>query len=120
MKSLTKNDLENLSKLPDDKWFEAIDLWPQVKRTDYSLSRLIQAGYVEKDVSDGPIHYIRYRKIKDIQVEHDTKNYPIRSIVEIVTEMMGHLSESERMEIMHHYCTHCGSSDTGCQCWNDE
>lgn len=59
-KTLSKNDLENLSKLPDNIWFEDIDVWPEVKRTKYSLERLIDAGYVEKKYSNMSM---RYRKI---------------------------------------------------------
>ena len=30
------------------------------------------------------------------------------------------LRDKEREEIFSHFCTHCGSTDIGCQCWNDE
>ncbi len=30
------------------------------------------------------------------------------------------LSEEDRMKIFTHFCTHCGSDDPSCQCWNDE
>lgn len=65
-KKLTKNDLENLANLPNGKWFEAIDVWPKVKRTDYSLRRLINAGYVQIDVR-GDLPYVYYKKIKEAQ-----------------------------------------------------
>lgn len=26
----------------------------------------------------------------------------------------------QRMEVFQQFCTHCGSSDPRCQCWNDE
>ncbi|WP_421977163.1 hypothetical protein [Roseivirga seohaensis] len=29
------------------------------------------------------------------------------------------LTDCQRMEIIDDYCKHCGSKDTGCQCWND-
>lgn len=68
-KKLTETDIRNLAALPSDKWFDAIDVWPAVKRTDYSLGRLIQAGYVEKKILlQDQIHYPRYRKIKDYSI----------------------------------------------------
>lgn len=33
---------------------------------------------------------------------------------------MAKLTSDERMEVMGAYCKHCGSTDPGCQCWNDE
>lgn len=65
MKNLTETDLKNLAALPADKWFDAIDVWPTVKRTNYSLGRLIQAGYVEIEIGSVPFYHPRYRKIKD-------------------------------------------------------
>lgn len=70
MKNLTETDLKNLAALPADKWFDAIDVWPAVKRTSYSLDRLIQAGYVEKQIGDGPFYHPRYRKIKETSGSH--------------------------------------------------
>lgn len=64
MKKLTKNDLDNLNKLPENKWFKEIEVWPAVKRTTYSLGRLREAGYVEMDVR-GSLPYVFYRKIKN-------------------------------------------------------
>lgn len=30
------------------------------------------------------------------------------------------LSQDDRVYVFSHFCCHCGSRDTGCQCWNDE
>ena len=30
------------------------------------------------------------------------------------------MPEERRMEVFRRFCTYCGSSDTRCQCWNDE
>ena len=30
------------------------------------------------------------------------------------------LQSGEWDDVMLPFCRHCGSSDTGCQCWNDE
>ena len=65
MQSLTDTDIKNLSNLPSG-WFESSDIWPAVKRTNYSLARLIEAGYVEKGIGAGSIYDIKYRKIKDL------------------------------------------------------
>ena len=61
-KPLTKSDLENLNKLPENKWFEDIDVWPAVKRTTYSLRRLVSAGYVESKYAN---QSMKYRKLND-------------------------------------------------------
>lgn len=44
MKALTKADQRHLDLCPENKWFEGIDVWPKVKRSDYSLGRLVDAG----------------------------------------------------------------------------
>lgn len=33
---------------------------------------------------------------------------------------LGGMSPDRRMEIFSHFCTHCGSDNPRCQCWNDE
>ena len=63
MKALTESDKSNLSKLPETEWFEEIDVWPRVKRTYYSLNRLVDAGYVEGRWID---NVKKYRKIKSL------------------------------------------------------
>lgn len=63
-KKLTESDKENLSKLPDNKWFEEIDVWPAVKRTWYSLNRLMDAGYVKSKYSGNSM---KFRKIKNYE-----------------------------------------------------
>ncbi len=30
------------------------------------------------------------------------------------------LTEAQRMEVFRLFCTHCGSDNPRCQCWNDE
>jgi len=30
------------------------------------------------------------------------------------------LSDDDRMQIFNLFCKHCGSTDSNCQCWNDE
>jgi len=66
-KTMTKNDIDNLSHLPD-VWFEEIDVWPAVKRTYYSLGRLQERGYVERKLeTNNQIHNFMYRKIKNYE-----------------------------------------------------
>lgn len=50
---MTNNDIKNLDKLPKGVDFTEIDIWPAVKRTKYSLKRLIELGYVEQITFDG-------------------------------------------------------------------
>ena len=38
----------------------------------------------------------------------------------IVKELFSKLTDEDRYDIISDYCKYCGSSDTGCQCWNDE
>lgn len=35
-------------------------------------------------------------------------------------ERIDSLTDEQRMDIFNKYCTHCGSKDSGCQCWNDD
>ncbi len=66
MSDLTKSDLRNLAALPDGKWFEPIDVWPTVKRANYSLGRLVKAGYLEQERTGDLVYRgFKYRKIKD-------------------------------------------------------
>lgn len=30
------------------------------------------------------------------------------------------LTDEQRMEVMGDFCSHCGTANPGCQCWNDE
>jgi len=50
MKQLTKSDKRNLDMCPTDVWFDAIDVFPRVKRATYSLGRLVEAGFLESRV----------------------------------------------------------------------
>ncbi len=76
MKPLTKADQKNLSKIPDNKWFEGIDVWPAIKRRDYSLWRLVDAGYLEcKFIGN----FRKYKKVKikvKIKVQKMDNNIP--------------------------------------------
>jgi hypothetical protein len=36
-----------------------------------------------------------------------------------VNELL-HLTDEERKTVFGFFCTHCGSADSKCQCWNDE
>jgi hypothetical protein len=33
---------------------------------------------------------------------------------------MATLTSEERLKVMHHFCTGCGSNNPRCTCWNDE
>ena len=35
-------------------------------------------------------------------------------------ETLRWLTKDERMAVFSFFCTHCGSDDPRCQCWNDE
>jgi len=49
---MTKSDYNNLEKCPPNKWFTKIDVWPSVKRPEYSLNRLVDAGKLETRYRD--------------------------------------------------------------------
>lgn len=40
-----------------DKWFEPIDTWPNIKRADYNLNRLVSLGYLEKKLENDTFYY---------------------------------------------------------------
>ncbi len=64
-KKLTKSDEENLAQCPRGVWFEDIDVFPRVKRTTYSLGRLVAAGYLEKEWRGSLSKMAEYRVIKE-------------------------------------------------------
>lgn len=40
--------------------------------------------------------------------------------VRVAIDALRSLSDEQRAEAIHHFCTHCGSENPRCQCWNDE
>jgi len=38
----------------------------------------------------------------------------------VVARLVYDLTDLERENLFTLFCTHCGSTDTRCQCWNDE
>ena len=44
----------------------------------------------------------------------------VNNKVEEIIKKMNKMTSEERYEIIHAYCTYCGSLDNNCQCWNDE
>jgi hypothetical protein len=44
----------------------------------------------------------------------------LQSQIETFLIQLDYLTDDQRLEIISHYCKHCGSKDTNCQCWNDE
>lgn len=42
------------------------------------------------------------------------------SFFDAAKDFLERLSDQERIELFGDYCKHCGSEDSGCQCWNDE
>lgn len=44
----------------------------------------------------------------------------IRCIQEDLILLMAPLTDEQRYEVMSNFCTHCGSKNPNCQCWNDE
>jgi hypothetical protein len=43
----------------------------------------------------------------------------IKRINELI-DILNQLTDDERVELISNYCTHCGSVDPFCQCWDDE
>jgi len=42
-----------------------------------------------------------------------------RAFAKVANKVLA-LTEDERVEVFSCFCNHCGSTDTQCQCWNDE
>lgn len=40
--------------------------------------------------------------------------------LEAIKVQLDVLSDEDRLELFSNYCRHCGTSELGCQCWNDE
>ncbi len=40
--------------------------------------------------------------------------------IEFIKQEMDKLTDDERSEVIGNYCKYCGSTNSGCQCWNDE
>jgi len=40
--------------------------------------------------------------------------------MEELLEELHDLTEAERLELFSEFCTHCGTDNPNCQCWNDE
>jgi hypothetical protein len=38
----------------------------------------------------------------------------------LAVNLLTMLSDEQREEVFGYFCTHCGSLDVRCQCWNDE
>lgn len=62
MKTPTKTDIENLRNCPADRQFDDIEVWPRVKRLDYSLGRLVDFGFLEREYTDKGKKYKRTSK----------------------------------------------------------
>lgn len=58
----TKTDLKNLEHCPKGRFFNDIEVWPRVKRLDYSLGRLVSFGLLIIDYTDDGKMY----KVKEI------------------------------------------------------
>ena len=44
----------------------------------------------------------------------------IARIVATIDTLREEMDNLQRQLVFSHFCCHCGSTDTGCQCWNDE
>jgi hypothetical protein len=40
--------------------------------------------------------------------------------IQNVVELLRELSPDDRLKVFRYFCTRCGSTDSYCQCWNDE
>ncbi len=61
-KPLTKNDQYNLDRLPKG-WFGEMDVW-FIQRTKYCLTRLVEAGCVERKIVQSPKYgFYKYKKV---------------------------------------------------------
>lgn len=49
----------------------------------------------------------------------ETKLYNEKIISEVKL-ILDSLTDEQRLDIILNYCTHCGSTNPDCQCWNDE
>lgn len=46
--------------------------------------------------------------------------YRVSAPAEGYSIFLDSLTDEQRMDIFNKYCKHCGSKDSGCQCWNDD
>lgn len=56
----------------------------------------------------------------DLNILRPVSDLPHDHIQKLASELFKLLTDEERLEIINEYCKYCGSSDSGCQCWNDE
>ena len=61
---MTKADKENLNNCPDNKWFNDVDVFPKVKRANYTLGRLVEAGELKTKVTDDGRFYRKVTRNK--------------------------------------------------------
>ncbi len=63
----------------------------------------------------------RYWKITVIQ-DTNKANYieEFDNVESAAISLVDKLTDEERMDLFHSYCVHCGTDDSGCQCWNDD
>jgi hypothetical protein len=40
--------------------------------------------------------------------------------IQRAVDKLAQLTDEERLEVFTAFCTHCGSDDPDCQCWDDE
>ncbi len=67
--------------------------------------------YYEEKFINGKL---MFRNMPDGEWEEKT------TAVAIVANQMMKLNDEERVKLFGLFCTHCGSSDTSCRCWDDE
>lgn len=64
-------------------------------------------------------------KIEVIEISNGYASYTYSTgqepkISDSIIRHMNEMTDEQRLKIINHYCSNCGSRDTGCQCLNDE
>ena len=67
--------------------------------------------FYEEKFIDGKL---MFRTTPKGEWEHKTTS------VALVANQLILMTDDERVELFSLFCTHCGSDDPRCQCWNDE
>lgn len=87
-------------------------------------------GFILVDFTIPPGLQLTKEQIPEAITEHgtfrllDSAEYG-KLVEDLVTlkpleEQLNKLTDEQRQELFSNYCSHCGCTDPGCQCWNDE
>ena len=87
------------------------------RKSDYALVSIETEGE-QIPYEDIPLMNADPSKLKMLEVRNISVNDSAEG--RAVELLKGLSSDESRLEVLSRFCSHCGSTDPGCHCWNDE